>query len=119
MRSRLTDCADWRTLSCVAEVQVFTTDEFDKWLVKQSPKTRVMVQARLDFVSLGHFGNHKRFHGLIELRWVNGTRVYAFHWGQAIVVALVGGNKHAQDKDIRKAQKIRDEILEGARTVRK
>ena len=38
-------------------------------------------------LSLGHFGDHKRFEGLIELRWKNGTRVYSFMWGNTIVVA--------------------------------
>ncbi len=70
-------------------------------------------------ISLGHFGDHKRFEGLIELRWHNGTRVYAFHWGHAVIVALYGGNKHAQNRDIKKAKKIRDEVLEGIRTLQK
>jgi putative addiction module killer protein len=99
--------------------EILTTDEFDAWLTEQQPKTRVIVKARLDHVALGHFGDHKRFDGLIELRWKNGTRVYSFHWGQAIVVALYGGNKHGQDRDIKKAKRIRDEVLEGLRTVRK
>lgn len=32
----------------------------------------------MDMLTLGHFGDHKRFEGLIELRWKNGTRVYSF-----------------------------------------
>lgn len=69
----------------------------------------------VDLVSLGHFGNHKRFEGLIELRWLNGTRVYSFLWGSAIVIALYGGNKNAQSRDIQKAKRIRNEILEETR----
>ena len=99
--------------------QVLTTTEFDEWLEDQQPKTRAIVKARLDLVSQGHFGNHKRFEGLIELRWLNGIRVYSFLWGSAVVVALNGGNKNAQDRDIRKAKKIRDEVLEGTRTFHK
>ena len=78
-----------------------------------------MILARLDLVSLGHFGVHKRFEGLIELKWLNGIRVYTFMWGSAIVVALYGGNKNGQNRDIKKAKKIRDEVLEGTRTLRK
>lgn len=99
--------------------QVLTTDEFDKWLSKQQPKLKAIVLARLDLLSIGHFGDHKRFDGLIELRWKNGTRVYSFMWGEAIVIALNGGNKNAQQKDINKAKKIRNEILEGSRTIQK
>ena len=54
--------------------------------------------------------------GLIELRWLNGIRVYSFLWGDSVIIALYGGNKNGQDKDIRKAKKIRDEVLEGTRT---
>lgn len=99
------------------KLQVLRTSEFDSWLAEQQPKTRVQVLARLDLLSMGHFGNHKRFEGLIELRWMNGTRVYSFTWGKAIVVALYGGNKNAQDRDIQKAKKIRDSILKGTRPI--
>ena len=98
--------------------QVLKTAEFEEWLDEQQLKLRTQVLARLDLVSTGHFGNHKRFEGLIELRWLNGTRVYSFLWGTAIVVALYGGNKNAQSRDIQKAKKIRDEVLEGTRTLR-
>ena len=50
------------------KLNVLRTEEFDKWLDKQAPETRVIVISRLDMVSLGHFGYHKRFEGLIELR---------------------------------------------------
>jgi putative addiction module killer protein len=96
--------------------RVLTTSEFDDWLALQTPKTRTIIKSRLDFISRGHFGNHKRFDGLIELRWLNGIRVYSFLWGDSVIIALYGGNKNGQDKDIRKAKKIRDEVLEGTRT---
>ena len=38
-------------------------------------------------------------------------------WGQSIVVALNGGSKHGQSRDIEKAKKIRNEILEGSRSL--
>ena len=98
---------------------ILKTNEFEDWLASQQPKTRAIILARLDHVSIGHFGDHKRFEGLIELRWLNGTRVYSFLWGQAIVVALYGGNKNGQNRGIKKAKKIRDEVLEGVRTIRK
>ncbi len=58
-------------------------------------------------------GDIKRFEGLIELRWKNGTRIYSFMWGDAIIVALHGGNKNGQNYDIKKAKKIREKVLEG------
>ena len=94
-------------------------EEFEDWLADQQPKLRTQILARLDLMALGHFGSHKRFEGPIELRWLNGTRVYSFLWGSAIVVAVYGGNKNAQSRDIQKAKRIRDEVLEGTRTFRK
>jgi putative addiction module killer protein len=99
--------------------QVLTTNEFDDWLESQAPKSRVILKARLDLLAIGHFGDHKRFEGLIELRWKNGNRVYCFLWGSSIVIALYGGNKNGQSKDIKKAKKIRDEVLEGSRALHK
>jgi len=99
--------------------RILKTDEFELWLSKQQPKIMTLVMARLDLLSIGHFGDHKRFEGLIELRWKNGTRVYTFMWSNAIVIALNGGNKNAQAKDIKKAVRIRNEILEGSRPVQK
>lgn len=101
----------------VRNYEVLTTPEFNHWLNGLQIKARTIVKARLDMISIGHFGDHKRFDGLIKLRWTNGNRVYGFHWGQTIVVMLYGGNKNAQQRDIKKAKKIRDEILEGSRPV--
>jgi putative component of toxin-antitoxin plasmid stabilization module len=50
---------------------------------------------------------------LIELRWRNGSRVYAFIKTNRIFIILLGGNKNGQDKDIRKAKKIKEAILKG------
>jgi len=105
--------------TCHITYQVLKTGEFEQWLSKQQPKIKTLVTARLDLLSVGHFGDHKRFEGLIELRWKNGIRVYTFMWSNAIVVALNGGNKNAQSKDIKKAVKIRNEIFEGSRSVQK
>jgi len=99
--------------------EIVTAAEFDAWLELQQPKIRTIIKARLDLISIGHFGDHKRFEGLIELRWKNGIRVYSFIWGSAVVVALNGGNKNGQDRDIKKAKKIKSDILEGSYAIRK
>lgn len=96
--------------------KVLITSEFECWLEDQVPKTRAIIKARLDLICVGHFGDHKRFEGLIELRWMNGNRLYVFYWQNSVIVALYGGTKHAQNRDIKKAKKIRDEILKGLRT---
>ncbi|MBX2987048.1 MAG: type II toxin-antitoxin system RelE/ParE family toxin [Bdellovibrionaceae bacterium] len=95
--------------------KIILTEEFEHWLQEQMPKTRSLVRSRLDLLSLGHFGDCKRFEGLLELRWKNGIRVYCFFWDRSVVVALDGGNKNGQSRDIKKAKKIREEILAGVR----
>ena len=96
---------------------ILKTAEFEQWLGRLPPKTKSIALARLDMIAIGHFGDHKRFEGLLEFRWKNGNRAYGFFWGSSIVVALHGGNKNAQDRDIKKAKRIRDEILDGTRTI--
>lgn len=98
---------------------ILKTAEFAEWIGSLPPKTKLIVLARLDMIAIGHFGDHKRFDGLLEFRWQNGTRAYGFFWGANIVVARHGGNKNAQNHDIKKAKKIRDEVLEGTRAILK
>lgn len=95
------------------------TPEFDTWLEEQQLKVRTIIKARLDLISLGHFGDHKRFEGLTELRWRNGIRVYTFIWNSIVVVVTNGGNKNGQNRDIKKAKKIKTEIIEGSYAIRK
>jgi putative component of toxin-antitoxin plasmid stabilization module len=45
--------------------EVLKTGEFEEWLQEQPPKIRTQILARLDLLSLGHFGNYKRFEGLL------------------------------------------------------
>jgi len=101
------------------EYDIIVTQEFDDWLESESIITRRRVKARIDNVAIGHFGLHKRFDGLIELKWLNGLRVYMFIWESTVIVALNGGNKNGQSYDIQKTKKIQSEILTGVRTLLK
>jgi len=101
----------------VTQYRVLKTAEFLAWRDSVPPKTRALVDARLDLLAVGHLGFFRRFEGLLELKWKNGTRVYAFFWRHSIVVALYGGDKHGQDRNIRKAKRIREEVVGGTRTV--
>ena len=58
-----------------AKFEVLKTVEFEDWLKDQPPKLCTIIKARLDLISIGHFGNHRRFEGFIELKWLNGTRI--------------------------------------------
>lgn len=97
-------------------IRIFKTSDYNRWYLKQTIKTQTILDARLDRLGDGHIGDHKRFLGLIELRWKNGLRVYGFFKECDFIVVLIGGNKNGQDKDIKKAGKIKNDIVSGAYT---
>ena len=95
--------------------EIVKSSDFMEWFGKQSRKTRAIIDARLDRIELdGHFGFTNQFDGLVELKWVSGMRVYTFIHNKTVVVALSGGNKNGQDKDIKKAKRIREDYLHQA-----
>ena len=92
------------------EVTAYQTEEgrepFTDWFY--SLKDSVIeqrVQARIDRVELGNYGDHKRFQSIIELRmhFGKGYRVYLGEDGNKLVILLAGGYKSSQNQDIKKA----------------
>ena len=71
-----------------AGYKILKTAEFQGWLNRLPAKSKSIVLARLDMLAIGHFGDHKRFDGLFELRWMNGTRLYGFFWQSNVVLVL-------------------------------
>jgi putative addiction module killer protein len=64
------------------------------------------IQARVDRLAMGNFGDSKLVGAPItELRIDHGPgyRVYCTRRGQVLVVLLCGGDKSSQDADIRAA----------------
>lgn len=112
-------CSAHLTIGPQVEYDIIVTEEFDDWLESMPIAMRRRVMSRLDHALIGHFGLHNRFDGLIEVKWLNGLRVYTFIWESTVIVVLTGGNKNGQSYDIKKAKKIQTEILEGVRTVLK
>jgi putative addiction module killer protein len=88
------------------------------WYSKKDRKTRAIVDARLDRIEIdGHFGFINQFEGLIELKWVSGMRIYTFVYNNTLVVVLFGGNKNGQNKDIKRAKKIREEFIRNPQVI--
>ena len=88
--------------------QILRTADFDAWLVALRDKLgQKHILARLARLSLGHWGDCKPVGGdVVELRIHSGPgyRVYCWKDGLTVVVALAGGNKSSQERDIAKAQ---------------
>ncbi len=73
----------------------------------QDREERARIEARLARVATGNFGDAKSVGGgVMELKmaWGPGYRVYFARIGQVVVLLLCGGDKHSQQKDIRRAQ---------------
>lgn len=70
---------------------------------KNTVRNRIL--SRIDRVRHGNYGDYKRFHGIIELKFHfgKGYRVYFGEDGNTIVVLLIGGDKSTQEKDIQEA----------------
>ncbi len=80
---------------------------FDRWFDSLDEDVQARVDARIDRLSLGNFGDFKSLGGGVhELRFFIGPgyRVYFGKVDNRIVLLLCGGDKRSQRKDIKLAQ---------------
>lgn len=91
-------------------LQVLRTAEFDAWIVGLRDKIgQKQILARLLRLGFGHWGDCKPVGGEVtELRIDSGPgyRIYCWRSDATVVVALGGGDKSSQDRDIAKAQEM-------------
>jgi len=96
--------------------QVLRTAAFSEWL--NGLKDRIgqkQIITRLDRLGLGHWGDCASVGGeVVELRihFGPGYRVYCWRDGATVVVALGGGDKSSQQRDIAAAQAMVVEMKE-------
>lgn len=95
-------------------IQVLRTAFFDEWLqCLRDPVAKKHILARLTRLSLGNWGDCKPVGGEVtELRIDSGPgyRVYCWRSGEIVVIALGGGDKSTQQRDIEKAQAMVREL---------
>ena len=87
------------------------TSELDKWLRKLSDlKAKAKILFRIQKLENDeHFGDCKSVgDGIKELRinFAKGYRIYFKEKDEKIIILLIGGDKSSQDKDIKKAKEI-------------
>ncbi len=92
-------------------MRVERSAEFAKWFDSADNTTQVRVAARLQKIQAhGHLGEFKNLgQGLSELKWKIGLRVYfaiAQDQDGNVFVALLGGGKDGQSRDISKARSV-------------
>lgn len=95
---------------------IYTTEEFDVWFESLRDKQAARrIQARIDRAEEGNFGDCKPIgEGVSEMRihYGPGYRVYFVQRGMEIVILLAGGDKSSQDKDIKTALGLAQQIKE-------
>ena len=95
---------------------IYTTDVFDTWFAALRDKQAARrIQARIDRVEAGNFGDCKPVgEGVSEMRihYGPGYRVYFAQRGLEIVILLAGGDKTTQDKDIKSALSLAQQLKE-------
>jgi putative addiction module killer protein len=86
---------------------IYSTEVFDAWFEALRDKQAARrIQARIDRLEEGNFGDCQPVgEGVSEMRihYGPGYRVYLAQRGTEIVVLLAGGDKATQNKDIKTA----------------
>jgi putative addiction module killer protein len=94
------------------------TDAFADWLGKLSDmRGRARILARLDAAALGNFGDCAPVGaGISEMRIHTGPgyRVYYTRRDSVVYLLLLGGDKSAQSRDVKRAIKMAKELEERA-----
>jgi putative addiction module killer protein len=92
--------------------EVRATDEFRAWLVGlRDQRAAERIAIRIARLRNGLLGDTKSLDGVGEMRvdYGPGYRVYFVRRG-ALIVLLCGGDKQSQDRDIKRARKLAEEI---------
>lgn len=95
-------------------IEVRQTEVYLRWFDNlRDRQARARINARIRRLSLGNFGDVKPVgEGVSEMRieYGPGYRVYFAQPGHGLVVLLAGGDKHTQDKDIKRALDLAQEL---------
>lgn len=93
---------------------VLQTQEFQDWLDDlKDTKAQLRIVARLRLAEAGNLGDWKPVGGEVsEMRiaWGPGYRLYFTKRQNILVVMLAGGDKSTQARDIKRAQKILQQL---------
>jgi putative addiction module killer protein len=95
-------------------IEIRKTAIFAKWFDGlKDRKARARIQARIDRIELGHFGDVASVGaGVSELRifYGPGYRVYFVQRNSIVIILLSGGDKSSQPADIAKAKEIAKQL---------
>lgn len=96
--------------------EIFETDEYWQWFeALRDVDARTSIDARLKRLAIGQLGDCRPVGGgVLELRihCGPGYRVYFLRHGGTMVVLLAGGDKSSQVRDIERAKRLAQDVLE-------
>jgi putative addiction module killer protein len=95
-------------------IELRQTDTFRRWRTRlKDQHARALIASRLDRLAYGHQGDAAPVgQGISELRVHHGPgyRIYFKRRGSQVIVLLCGGTKSTQQRDIRAAKRLADEL---------
>lgn len=109
-------CLLWHNLYMSKSLTIKKTNQFGEWYESVTATEKARIDARLERLIAGFFGNSKSLgSGLFELKWNSGMRVYYSRKRIKDIdtIVLWGGFKGTQQKDIAKARRLK-EVYENA-----
>ena len=93
---------------------VVTSGRFERWLTRlRDKRAQAKILVRIDRAKDGNFGDHRSVAGGVSEIRVNvgqGYRIYYTIRRQRVVILLCGGDKSSQERDIRHAQQMANEV---------
>lgn len=95
-------------------MNVLKTDIFDRWLSKlKDRKAKAIIQIHINRLIEGKLGQVKSIGSGVHEKKINygpGYRLYFVNRGHTLIVLLCGGDKSTQQKDIRQAMHLTEEV---------
>lgn len=95
-------------------IEIRQTETYARWFASlRDRKARTRIDVRIRRLSLGNPGDVKPIgSGVSELRidYGPGYRVYFVQRGPMLIILLAGGDKRTQERDIKKALELAQEV---------
>jgi putative addiction module killer protein len=95
-------------------IKVRQTEEFSRWLHRlKNDNAAARILVRIRRAELGNLGDCRSVGGgVMEMRvdYGPGYRVYVARQGDSIVVLLCGGDKRTQQRDIKRARELMEQL---------